>query len=252
MILAIAGTALLATLTLIAIDQIRHRVPWPVWRALHLYTYVAIALSVPHMIATGSDFMDAPVAVAYWTALEATVLAILVATRVPPMWRAVVAAGRPHPAVVAAGAFAIAAYLVGTVRLSPAPEGPLVVVEPTPGATARLTAAPTAAAARPSPAPPAGSSVAAIEGEVVDTPYGSAQVRVILSVGRIVDVEPILLPSATKRSRTISNSAEAWLRKRAITAQSAEFDVLSGATYTSRAYMASLESALRAAGAELR
>jgi uncharacterized protein with FMN-binding domain len=240
MILAIAGTAMLAALTLIAIDQIRHRVPWPVWRALHLYTYVAIALSVPHMIATGSDFIDAPVAVAYWTALEATVLAILVAARVPPVWHAVIAAGRPHPAVVAAGTFAIAAYLVGTVRLSPALETPVAAATPI-----------GLGVARPSATPAAGSSLVAVDGDIIDTPYGNAQVRVILAAGRIVDVEPMLLPSATRHSRTISNAAEPWLRKRAIAAQSAQFDVLSGATYTSRAYMASLESALRAAGVEL-
>jgi uncharacterized protein with FMN-binding domain len=89
-----------------------------------------------------------------------------------------------------------------------------------------------------------------VEGEAIETPYGSARVRVVLSGGRITDVEPLAMPSATKRSKTISNAVEPWLRKRAISAQGAQFDVLSGATYTSRAYMASLETAMRAAGVE--
>lgn len=245
MVIAIAGFALLAALTLIAVDPIRHRLPWPTWRALHLYTYVAIALSVPHMIATGSDFIDAPVAVAYWTALEVAVLGILLAARVPPLWRAATATGRPHPAIVAVGALVMAAYLAGTVRLTPAPNA--AVAQPTARGTARP--APSSSAVLSGPALPVGAELATL-GEAFDTPYGSAQVRVILSGGTITDVEPVLLPTATKRSKTISYSAEPWLRKRAIAAQSAQFDVLSGATYTSHAYMASLESALRAAGIE--
>lgn len=250
MVLGIVGFVLLAALTLLAIDPIRHRLPWPAWRALHLYTYVAIALSVPHEIGTGNDFIDAPLAIAYWTGLELVVLGILVAARVPPVWRAATAAGRPHPAIVAIGALVIATYLVGTVRLSPAPPAELAVASPTPRGTVQPAPSPTAAATRPSPTAHVSTGTAVVVGEGFETPYGTAQVRLILSDGRIADVEPILMPSATKRSKTISSSVEPWLRKRAIAAQSAQFDILSGATYTSRAYQASLDSALRAAGLE--
>ena len=247
MLIAFAGFALLAALTFLALDPIRHRLPWPTWRALHLYTYVAIALSVPHMIATGSDFIDAPVAVAYWTALELAVLGILLVARLPPLWRALTAAGRPHPAIVAVGAVVIALYLAGTVRLAPASEAALAAAQP----TARTPQPPrTGVVARPSPTQPVALSDMVIEGQAFETPYGNAQVRVILSGGRISDVEPILMPSATKRSKTISSSVEPWLRKRAIAAQASDFEVLSGATYTSRAYQQSLASALRAAGME--
>jgi uncharacterized protein with FMN-binding domain/DMSO/TMAO reductase YedYZ heme-binding membrane subunit len=248
MILAIAGFGLLAALTLIAVDPIRHRVPWPTWRALHLYTYVAIALSVPHMIATGSDFIDAPVAVVYWTGLLGAVVAILVAARVPPLWRAATANGRPHPAIVAIGALVIAAYLVGTVRLSPSTEVTLAVAQPNAHFPPLRESSASGGVVRPSPTPSVRVADSVIAGEPIDTPYGTAQVRLILSSGRIADVEPILMPSATRRSKTISASIEPWLRKRAIAAQSADFEILSGATYTSRAYQASLESALRAAG----
>lgn len=256
-VLAFAGLALLAALTLISIDRIRHRFPWPTWRAVHLYMYVAVALSVPHQIATGSDFIDAPVAVAYWSALEVAVLGILLAARLPPAWRAATAAlwprpgtaaARPHPAIVAVGALVIAAYLAGTVRLAPGPDAALAVASPAPGGSARPS--PTPSAARPSPTSAVAPVAVVVEGGIIDTPYGNAQVRVILTGGRITDVEPILMPSATRRSKTISNSVEPWLRKRAVAAQSAQFDILSGATYTSRAYMASLETALRAAGLE--
>jgi hypothetical protein len=250
MVLAFGSLALLGGLMLLAIDPLRHRMPWPTWRALHLYTYVAIALSVPHMIATGSDFLDAPLAVAYWTGLEIAVLAVLLWARVPSLWRAATIAGRPHPAIVAVGALVVAVYLFGTVRLSPAPLAAAETASPTSGATLR-PAAPSPGTVASSPrATPGPAATVAVEGEAIDTPYGPAQVRVVLVGGHVTDVEPMLLPSATRRSKTISNSAEYWLRKRAIAAQSAQFDILSGATYTSRAYMESLETALRAAGLE--
>jgi uncharacterized protein with FMN-binding domain len=255
MLLAIASFVLLALLTILGLERFRHGIPWPTWRALHLYTYVAVALSVPHQIATGSDFIDAPIAVAYWAALVVVVTAILLAARlpssllaarVPSILTAIGTAGRPHPAVVAVGAAVIATYLLGTVRLSPdlpaaaaAPVASSATTRPSPSASPSAVRTPSSAV---------GETTLAILGDIVETPYGDAQVRAIVRGGTIVDVEPVLLPSATKRSKTISTSAEYWLRKRAIAAQSAEFDVLSGATYTSRAYQDSLESALRAAG----
>lgn len=248
MVLAIAGLLLLAALTLVAVGPIRHRIPWPAWRSLHLYTYVAIALSVPHQLATGSDFVDAPVAVVYWSGLEAAVLVVLLTARVPAIWRAAAAVERPHPAVVGVAGLVVAVYLVGSVRLSPAAPATLAATAAAP-ASARPASLPAAAGA--APAPVLKPLTAAIEGDVVDTPYGGAQVRVILSDGRIADVETVMLPAMTKRSKVISGAVEPWLRKRAVAAQSAEFDVLSGATYTSRAYMASLGSALHAAGLDV-
>ena len=246
MIAAIAGFVLLAGLTVVSLDPLRHRIAWPTWRALHLFMYPAVLLAVPHEIATGSDFLDAPLAVAYWAALEVAVLAILLVVRIPPMLRAVGVVERPNAAVAGVGAFVVAAYLVGSVRFAPALPPRAVPQDGTADHGSELP--PPAAATALTSAPPARS--VAIEGDPVETPYGIAQVRVILSSGRIADVEPVLMPSATRRSRTISYSAEPWLRRRAIAAQSAEFDVLSGATYTSQGYMASLGTALRAAGLE--
>ncbi|HZP94962.1 MAG TPA: ferric reductase-like transmembrane domain-containing protein [Candidatus Limnocylindria bacterium] len=251
MVAAVAGFLLLTGLTIISLERLRHRIAWPTWRALHLYMYAAVLLAVPHEIATGSDFVDAPLAVAYWTALEAVVLGILLAARVPSVWRSIVAAGRPHGATAGVAALVVAAYLLGMVKLAPAPPSRERAAAATTRGVARASA-PASVAAAPTATPPAGMAGATmtVEGEAIETPYGSARVRVVLSGGRITDVEPLAMPSATKRSKTISNAVEPWLRKRAISAQGAQFDVLSGATYTSRAYMASLETAMRAAGVE--
>lgn len=247
-LLAILGTFVLGALTVLSLDMFRHRIAWPAWRALHLFTYVAVAMSVPHQLATGSDFVDSPVAVAYWAALLAAVVVAALAAAVPRMWngaRAGLAAdrslARPHPAVLAVAATLLGMYMLGTVRLAQAPQR--AAAEPT--ARPRLTAAPSTTPGPPAAVPPR--IVAGITGDLVETPYGDLQVRVILSGGRIDDVEMVVMPAAQRRSRQISENIDPWLRKRAIVAQSAEFDVLSGATYTSLAYMRSLETALRAA-----
>jgi uncharacterized protein with FMN-binding domain len=81
-------------------------------------------------------------------------------------------------------------------------------------------------------------------GSVVSTRYGDVQVEVTISGGAIVDVTALQLPGRDGRSRSIASQAEPILREEALTAQSANIDVLSGATYTSDAYAQSLQSAL--------
>lgn len=242
MLLAFAGFVLLVGLTVVALDGLRHRIAWPTWRALHLYSYAAVALSLPHIFAAGSDFIDARAAVVYWVILEAAVLGVLLVLRVPRFWRATTTIGRPHPAVLAIGSLVIATYLIGNIRVTP------VSATAVPSPQAR-TAPPSPTVSPQRTAPPGiGDASLVVQGDEIDTPYGTLQVRLVLSSGRIADVEPVLMPAATKRSRTISVSVEPFLRQRAIAAQSADFDILSGATYTSRAYQASLESALHTAG----
>lgn len=247
-LVAIAGFLLLTGLMVVSLERFRHLIAWPTWRALHLFMYAAVLLAVPHEIATGSDFVEAPVAVTYWTALEVAVLVILLAARAPSIWRARPSPGRPHAAVAGLAAAIVAAYLLGTVRFVPAAPTRANAALPE-GGSAR-PAAPPPATASTGTAPGVAAASIAVDGDSIETPYGNAQVRIVLTAGHISDVEALAMPSATRRSRTISNAVEPWLRRRAIAAQGAEFDVLSGATYTSRAYMESLETAMRAAGLE--
>lgn len=257
-LLSVFALVLLGGLTVLSLEGIRHRIAWPLWRALHLFTYVAVALSVPHQLATGSDFVDAPLAVAYWTALLAVVATAVGAAALPRLWsgalsriRAGQARERPRAVTAGLAAAVVGMYLIGTVRLAPAPDGPMVL----PAATATPAVAPSVPsstnAAR-SSAGPAANIVAGIDGDAIEMPYGEVQVRVFLGPAGIEDIKMIVKPSATRRSRYMAEAADPWLRKRALEAQSARFDVLSGATYTSLAYMRSLDSALRAAAAEPR
>ncbi|MEU7379444.1 MULTISPECIES: FMN-binding protein [unclassified Streptomyces] len=110
-------------------------------------------------------------------------------------------------------------------------------------------------AADPAPAPSGGSSSSGtaggtrtVTGETVRTRWGPVQVRVTLVDGRITDVTALAQPSGNPRDREISGYAVPRLRGEALTAQSADIDTVSGATYTSDGYRRSLQSALDTAG----
>ena len=83
-----------------------------------------------------------------------------------------------------------------------------------------------------------------VAGSVVSTRFGDVQVQVTITDGVITDVTALQLPTGDRRSAQISDAVEPILREAALSAQSASIDLLSGATYTSRAYARSLQSAL--------
>ncbi|GAA2754142.1 hypothetical protein GCM10009869_32000 [Amnibacterium kyonggiense] len=72
--------------------------------------------------------------------------------------------------------------------------------------------------------------------------------KVVVSGGRITDVVTVQLNQNDPRSMQISESAAPVLRSEVLSAQKAAVDTVSGATYTSAAYEASLQSALDRAG----
>lgn len=87
----------------------------------------------------------------------------------------------------------------------------------------------------------------AIGPQVVLT-HGIVQVRVTIVDGRITDVKALQLPHDNPDSWNYSNRAAAILRTEVLAAQSADVNVVSGATYTSRGYARSLQAALDALG----
>ena len=78
--------------------------------------------------------------------------------------------------------------------------------------------------------------------------FGDVQVQVTFSGRKITDVKALQLPSDRARSAQISNFAAPYLRTEALQAQSAQIDLISGATYTSESYAQSLQSAIDKAG----
>ncbi|MFD9776150.1 FMN-binding protein [[Kitasatospora] papulosa] len=81
-------------------------------------------------------------------------------------------------------------------------------------------------------------------GDPVDTRYGTVQVAVTVTDGRITAVKVIQAPDQNGRDQQISSQALPQLAQEAIKAQSAHIDTVSGASYTSQGYAQSLQSAL--------
>ncbi len=74
--------------------------------------------------------------------------------------------------------------------------------------------------------------------------YGVLDVKVTESGTRITDVSVPLLQTAEPTSQQISEQAIAMLRAEVLSAQGAGIDAISGATYTSAAYIQSLQAAI--------
>jgi uncharacterized protein with FMN-binding domain len=85
-------------------------------------------------------------------------------------------------------------------------------------------------------------------GPVVENPYGPVQVEVAEEGGKIVDVKALQMPTEHALSQEISEHVAPMLRTEALQAQSAEINIVSGATYTSESFAASLQAALRQVG----
>ena len=82
MLAATVGLGLLVVIGVLSARAVRRRVRYQTWYFIHLYTYVALALSFAHQFATGSDFATHPVNRALWIAMYAVVGLLLVGYRV--------------------------------------------------------------------------------------------------------------------------------------------------------------------------
>ena len=85
------------------------------------------------------------------------------------------------------------------------------------------------------------------KGTTETTPYGDLQIAIVVSDGKISNVTFLTMPQDDKRSALISDQTSPQLKAQTITAQSASIDGVSGATYTSDAYIGSLQAAIDAA-----
>jgi uncharacterized protein with FMN-binding domain len=86
-------------------------------------------------------------------------------------------------------------------------------------------------------------------GPAIAITHGIVQVVVSFSGDRITNVTALQLPHDNDTSWQVSNRAAAILRSEVISAQCAEVDAVSGATYTSGAYLESLQAAIDSAPA---
>jgi uncharacterized protein with FMN-binding domain len=118
-----------------------------------------------------------------------------------------------------------------------------------PGSSTRTASTTTTATPTAPPGPTAtAASNQAVDGQPVTIPYGVVQVRLIITGHTISDVQPLQLPNADGHSQNIAAMAVPLLRQQVLSAQSAQINGVSGATYTSDGYARSVQSALDAIG----
>lgn len=115
----------------------------------------------------------------------------------------------------------------------------------TPAASA--SASPSASAAKTASA---GSGVknGTFTGTAESNPFGDVQVQAVISGGKLTNVVVLQVPDRGGYEDQIVQVAVPELKSEALSAQSANIDVVSGATYTSQGYAESLQSALDQAG----
>lgn len=92
--------------------------------------------------------------------------------------------------------------------------------------------------------PAGGGAVRSVTGATEQYGYGELAVRVSVRGGRIVSVSVPFIQTSEQYSQQLASEAIPTLNNEVLTAQSAHINGVSGATYTSRAYAASLQAAL--------
>jgi uncharacterized protein with FMN-binding domain len=118
-----------------------------------------------------------------------------------------------------------------------------------------VTSTPSPPAASPSSTTSAGAAVRAgtaapavttktVTGASVDTRWGPVQVKITVTGGKITSAVAVVYPSSNGRDQEINAYAVPTLEQETVSASSASIDMVSGATYTSNGYIASLQSAL--------
>ena len=91
-------------------------------------------------------------------------------------------------------------------------------------------------------------SAVAVTGDSTSTRWGPVQVQISVENGTITDVNVVDYPSGNGRDQQINARALPILVQETLDAQSANIDMVSGATVTSEGYVGSLQSALDQAG----
>jgi uncharacterized protein with FMN-binding domain len=95
--------------------------------------------------------------------------------------------------------------------------------------------------------PASGPKTLTVNGTVAQTRWGPVQIQLRVTDGRIVGVQVLQRPSGNGHDDEINGYALPQLRAEVLSAQSAQIDVVGGATVTSDGYIESLQAALDAA-----
>lgn len=144
------------------------------------------------------------------------------------------------PSIIMAGAAAVPVVTTVQILRSMSGGAPGVAL----GTSVPVAAAPRRSSAAPATSPPSGPAGShTYSGTPVHQTFGPVQATITVSGKRISDVA-ISAPQSDSHSAAINQQAAPILRSETLQAQSAQINLVSGATLTSEAYAQSLQSAL--------
>ena len=115
---------------------------------------------------------------------------------------------------------------------------------PSSGSTGSSSSSGSSTSSAPSTTAASGFADGTYTGDTETFAYGSVQVTVTIENGQITSVTENLVDDGERKSQMINQRALPVLREEIVAANSADVSMVSGATFTSRAYLASLQSAL--------
>jgi len=116
-----------------------------------------------------------------------------------------------------------------------------------PGSSVSPTPTPTKTP-KPSKAPTGTLKDGTYDGDAIKFKYGTAQVEIVVSGGVITEVKALKLPTAGGYTKRVTTFFQTDIPARVVADQGWKISNISGATYTSRAYSQSLQSAISKAG----
>ena len=128
-----------------------------------------------------------------------------------------------------------------TASTSTSPTSSATTPATTPATSATASATP---AAPPPPAAPSGT----FDGSPVNTRYGTFQAEITVANGKITDIALLQDGARDGNSRSINAYAVPRLTKEVLSAQSANVQAISGASYTSGGFLETVASAIATAG----
>jgi uncharacterized protein with FMN-binding domain len=137
-------------------------------------------------------------------------------------------------------------YHTSTSSRSAAATAPVIAqAAPNPSSTPGATTPTPGSSSSSSPSSSSSSSAArTYAGDAVGTQYGDVQVQITVAGGKITAAQVLQVPWNDRRDQEINSYAVPVLNNEVVQAQSANIDMVSGATYTSDGYIQSLQSAI--------
>lgn len=130
------------------------------------------------------------------------------------------------------------------------PGGDIGSVDPSAAPTDSPAANPTPTPAKtpkPSKAPTGTLKDGTYDGDAIKFKFGTAQVEIVVSGGVITEVKALKLPTAGGYTKRVTTFFQTDIPARVVADQGWKISNISGATYTSRAYSQSLQSAINQA-----